>query len=606
MNERRGSGAPSGRQPILPGLFSSPKSRRLATPREQALETARARLVVIMALFALAWVVVGCRLSYLSLRGYPPEIQADNGGTDALADGPAQRADIIDRNGVVLATSLPTVSLCADAPNIPNPDEVAKQLLAILPGLDAKKLGDALHSGKHCAAVMRHLTPHQYYQVNALGVAGLQFLPDERRVYPAGSAAAHVLGYTDIDGNGIAGIEKSMNDRLTDDPEPLQLSIDLRVQTILRDRLLQAMNDFHAVGAAALVMNIKTGELLSLVSLPDFDPDHPGDATPDQLFNRATLGVYEMGSTFKIFNTALALDSGLVHIGDMFDVTKPPKIGSHPIHDFEKEHHPLNVAEIFAHSSNIGSAEMVERLGPQRQRAFFAQLGLTKRLSLEIPEVGAPLIASARDWTIPTMLAASFGHGIAVNAVQMAGAVATIVNNGIPVRPTLLKNEAPPDDDGADAVISPHTSAMIRALMRLVVTRGTARLADVPGYMIGGKTGTADKIGANHHYLNNARRSSLISIFPVQAPQYLIYVMLDDPKGDAKTDGFATGGWTAAPVVRDVVAQIGPLLDIAPLSEEAAATTERRIMRVLGDETVDGISVQESVHHATINPGKFE
>jgi cell division protein FtsI (penicillin-binding protein 3) len=573
----------------------------LATPREQALELARARLGVIIVVFVVAWLTIGGRLAYLTLSG-EPEIQAAH---TAPNDGPAERADIVDRNGTVLATSLPTVSLCADSKSILNPDEAAKELLGALPDLNAQKLGDDLRNGKHCSVLKRHLTPRQYYEVNKLGIAGLEFRPDERRIYPAGALTAHVVGYSDIDDNGLSGMEKSMDSRLNEDPNPLALALDLRVQSILRQELIGAMNDYHAIAAAGLVMDINTGEILSMVSLPDFDPGRAGTATDDQRFNRDTLGVYEMGSIFKIFNTALALDSGLVHINDTFDTTHSIEIGSHTIRDFEKENRNLNVAEIFTHSSNIGSAHMAQRFGGVRQREFFARLGLTDKLSLELPEVGAPLLPSAHDWSESTTMTAAFGHGIAVNIVQMAGAVATIVNDGHPIHPTMLKMNSPPEQDPS-SVISPHTSALVRGLMRLVVTRGTAKKADVNGFMVGGKTGTADKLDANHHYASNARLSSFIGLFPINSPKYLVYALLDDPKGNAKTYGFATGGWVAAPVINRVVAQMGPLLGMPPLTKEVEEATERQILKPLGAETVDGIPVEEGSSYASVESNSVQ
>jgi cell division protein FtsI (penicillin-binding protein 3) len=591
---KKGRGA---REPSLPGLLSPPTSRRLATPREQALEVARARLVLVTLLFAVAWVVLSGRLSYLTLHGaVPPEAQTAHAEP---GDGPATRADITDRNGTVLATSLPTVSLCADAKTIIDAEEAKKQLMTALPDLNPQKLDDDLRSGKHCVMIKRHLSPRQYYEVNKLGIAGLEFQPDERRIYPAGNLAAHVVGYTDIDNNGLAGIEKSMDTRLDENPDPLPLSLDLRVQAIMHQDLATAMNDYHALAAAGLVMDISTGEILSMVSLPDFDPDHPGTATDDQRFNRDTLGVYEMGSTFKIFNTALALDSGTVHMADTFDTAHTLEIGGHKIRDFEPENRDLNVAEIFTHSSNIGSARMAQRFGGTRQRAFFARLGLAEKSSIELPEVSAPLIPPARDWGEATTLTAAFGHGIAVNAVQLAGAVATIVNNGQTVHPTLIKLDVPPVASD-DQVVSAHTSALIRGLMRLVVTRGTGKNADVAGYMLGGKTGTADKLNANHRYSDTARLSSFIGVFPANAPKYLVFALLDDPKGNAKTHGFATGGWVAAPVVHDVVAQVAPILAMPPLPKDMETATERQILKPLGNEIVDGIPVEEGSDYAAV------
>ncbi len=583
-------------QPILPGLVPPPKKHRLATPHEQALRLAQGRLGVIIILFAVAWITISGRLAYLTLSGEPDSQSAHA----IINEGPTQRADITDRNGNVVATSLPTVSLCANSKDITNPDEAAKQLLGALPDLNPKKLSDDLQSGKHCVSLRRHLTPRQYYEVNKLGIAGLEFHPDERRIYPTGNLLAHVVGYSDIDDNGIAGVEKSMDDRLNDNPNPLPLSIDLRVQSILHQELAEAMGDYHAEAATGLVMDITTGEILGMVSLPDFDPGHPGNATNDQLFNRATLGVYEMGSTFKIFNTALALDSGLVHINDVFDTTHILEIGGHKIHDFENESHNLNVAEIFTHSSNIGSAHMAQRFGGTRQRAFFTRLGLTEKTPFELPEVGAPLIPPARDWSEATTLTAAFGQGVAVNSLQLASAVATIVNDGHPVHPTLLKRDSPPAVD-EDVVVSPRTSALVRGLMRLVVTRGTAKKADVEGYEVGGKTGTAQISGAHGHYIEGERRASFIGLFPVNAPHYLVFGLLDDPKGNAKTGGFATAGWVIAPAINHIIAQIGPLLGMAPLSKDMRDAAEHQILKPLGTETVDGLPVEEGSNYASFD-----
>jgi cell division protein FtsI (penicillin-binding protein 3) len=599
---RRSKRHDAAKQPNLPGLLAPPvrKSRRLATPHDLALEVARRRLTGGLILFALAYLLIGGRLVFVTLLNDAPEIPT---AQPTMGDSVASRADVLDRNGTVLATSLPTVSLCADGRKIQNPDEAAKQLLGVLPELDAKRVSEDLHSAKHCVMIKRHLTPSQSYQVNKLGIAGFEFRPDERRIYPAGDVAAHVVGYTDIDDNGIAGMEKELDKRLEEEPDPVSLSVDLRLQAIMRRELAASMSNFNAVGATGLIMDISTGEILALVSLPDFDPQHPGDANDDERFNRATLGVYEMGSTFKIFNTALALDSGLIHLGDAFDTVHPLEVGGQFIRDFHSEKRWLNVAEIFTHSSNIGSARMADRIGGARQRAFLARLGLTEKSSIELPEVGAPLVPSARDWSEATTMTAAFGHGIAVNSIQLAAAVGTIVNNGIPVHPTLLKRPATyieDADDAQDRVISPRTSAILRGLMRLVVTKGTAKGNDVAGYMLGGKTGTADKLGANHRYLTNARMSSFMGVFPVNKPRYMVFAMLDDPKGNAKTYGFATGGWVAAPAVSRIVAQIGPLLDMTPLPPEAEAAAERQTMKPLGAAIVDGIPVEEGSNYASV------
>ncbi|MDD4616807.1 MAG: penicillin-binding protein 2 [Alphaproteobacteria bacterium] len=583
-------------QPNLPGLFSFPKRHRLSTPSEQALGIARIRLNFIFVIFAFAWLLIGARLAYLTLNGEPNARAAQS-----KDEAGAARADIVDRNGTVLATSLPTTSLCVNSKAIIDADEASRKLRSVLPDLNAQKLDEDLKSGKHCTIIRRHLSPRQNYEVNRLGIAGVEFLPDERRVYPAANAAAHVVGYSDIDNNGLSGIEMSMDKRLTDNPEPLRLSLDIRIQSVLRSELTATMDEFGAKGGAGIVMDLRTGELLALVSLPDFDPNHAGAASDEQRFNRITLGVYEMGSTFKIFNTAYALDSGSSRLTDTFDTVHPLAIGRFSIRDFDKEGRNLNVAEIFTHSSNIGSARMAQKFGGAKQRAFFSRLGLTEKATLELPEIGAPLVPLAKDWGEATTLTTSFGQGIAVNAIQLVSAVGTIVNDGHPVQPTLLKRDDGYEPD-IDTVISPHTSALIRGLMRLVVTHGTAKKADAEGYLVGGKTGTAQKTSGKKRYAENERLSSFLGIFPANAPRYLVFAVLDNPKGNAKTYGFATGGWVVAPAVNSVISQIAPLLGIPPLTKEELQITERQILKPLGSTVIDGVPAEDAASLAAAAP----
>lgn len=588
------------RQPSLPGLSGlgdkadahhrTLHTRRLATPGEHALGRAKGRLALPLAIFAIIYLVIGGRLVDLTLMNETPDIS----GAQVAMSGElplASRADILDRNGAVLATSLPTFMLCADAPKLLNPDEAAEKLLSVLPELDKARLNEDLHSAKRCALIKRHLTPRQYYAINKLGIAGLEFHPDEGRIYPAGAVMAHVLGYTDIDNKGIAGIEKGLNARLEQEPEPVTLSIDLRLQTIMHRELSDAVENFHALGGAGMVMDAATGEILAMVSLPDFNPQRPGEATDDAKFNRASLGVYEMGSTFKIFSTALALDSGLVKPSDRFDTTHPIQIGHQTIRDYHPSKHDLNVAEIMMESSNIGAARMAEKVGTARQRAFFNRLGLTEKARIELPEIGAPLVPAAANWGETTTLTAAFGHGIAVSAVQLTAGVATLLGTGAPVRPTLLKAKDPAAAP-QPAVVAPRTVAQMRALMRLVVTEGTAKSAEVQGYLVAGKTGTADKI-TGKRYAENARLSSFVSVFPGNAPRYVVFAMLDDPKGNAKTHGFATGGWTAAPVVGHVIGQIGPLLGVTPMEPDMMANAEHQLLHPLGAELLSALHVED-------------
>ncbi len=586
-------------QPLLPGLSgangekSSPKNkRRFSSPGEYALERARRRLSVVLLGFALIFTVISGRLATLTLGN---ETQEPEPVHALSAEVPvASRADIQDRNGTILATSLPTMTLTADSRKILDPEEAVKKLGALLPDLDKKKLLDELKDSKRFVMIRRRLVPRLVFEINRLGIGGLEFVPDESRIYPSGEVVAHVVGYTDIDNKGIAGLEKGLNERLEGSPEPIQTSLDIRLQTILHRELKEAMREFQALGAAGLIMDVHTGEILSLVSLPDFDPQTAGKASPNAKFNRATLGVYEMGSTFKMFNTAMALDSGLIKPAERFDTIHPIEIGGKTIKDFHPVKHWLNVAEIFMESSNIGSARMAERLGTARQKTFLSHLGLTQKPSLEIPEVGAPIVPSGASWRETTTMTISFGHGIAVNAVQLVAAASSLINDGVPLRPTLLKkNEAASEKRSEeDRVVSSRTSAQMRALMRLVVKEGTAKKAEVPGYIVGGKTGTADKL-SGRKYSESARMSSFLGVFPAASPRYAVFVLLDDPKGNAKTYGFATGGWTAAPVVGKVISQIGPLVNLPPIEPDVMAATEHQLLRPLGAEVLESLKLRD-------------
>jgi len=583
-------------QPNLPGLsgaFSSQQNakslRRFSSPGEQALGRARSRLTFVIIAFSLFFTVVSGRLTMLTLGNAPQEpeqMKALSGELPVVS-----RADIVDRNGTILATSLPTMSLVAESPKVINPKEAVEKLASVLKDIDKKKLLAELLDDKRYLTVYRRLIPKQVYEINRLGIAGMSFVPDESRIYPSGEVTSHVIGYTDIDNNGIAGLEKGLNDRLERSPDPIRTSLDIRLQTIMHRELKQALVEYQAIGAAGIIMDVKTGEILSLVSLPDFDPQEPGSANSDALFNRATLGVYEMGSTFKIFNTAMALDSGLIKPAERFDTLHAIEIGNKSIRDYHPAKQWLNVAEILMVSSNIGSARMAERVGTERQKAFLSTLNLTEKASLELPEMGAPIVPSTASWGETTTMTISFGHGIAVNTIQLTSAASALVNGGIKVTPTLLRREEPPDpDDKVNRVISQRTSAQMLALLRLVIKKGTGSKADVPGYLVGGKTGTADKL-KDGKYSTNARVSSFLGVFPAAAPRYLVYALLDDPKGTAKTYGFATGGWTAAPVVGHVISQIGPLLNLPPVEPDVMAATEYQLLRPLGSEVLDSLKI---------------
>ncbi len=525
---------------------------------KRVLETGRTRLLVTGALFAIAFAVVALRLTSVALLQQAAEPRIAESGTASSL--PVERADILDRNGVVLATSLPTASLYANPHQVIDPDDAAQRLVGVLKELSQAEVASRLAADKSFVWLKRNLTPREQYQVNRLGIPGLYFQTEERRVYPQGALTAHVVGFTDIDNRGLAGIEQSFDDVLRDSRRPVRLSIDVRLQHILREELGRAIADFTGIGGAGAILDVETGELLALVSLPDFDPNQPGTASEDQRFNRATLGIYEMGSTFKIFNTAMALDSGIVRLTDQFDATKPIHIGGFPIRDYHGKNRWLSVPEIFIYSSNIGSARMADEVGGEAQKAFFARLGMLRPASIELPEVGQPLYPDT--WRRINTMTISYGHGLAVSPMHLVSGVAAVINGGI-MRPATLIAREPGQVSQGEQVISAETSLTMRKLLRLVVEAGTGKNADVPGYVVGGKTGTADKQSGNG-YNRNSRLASFVGAFPMNDPKYVVLIMVDEPKPNATSFGYATGGWVAAPAVGRIVQRMAPLLGLPP------------------------------------------
>ena len=539
-----------------------PRVVRVDGATKQALDTGRTRLLVAAMSFTLAFSLIGWRLIDLGLMAeqHEPSL-ARSLSSDALETG---RADIVDRNGIVLATTMPTASLYANPKHIRNPERAADRLAQVLPDLSPAHLRAKLASERSFVWLQRNLTPRQQYQVNRLGIPGLYFQREQRRFYPHGALLPHVVGFTDVDNQGLAGIEQSFDDVLRASAKPLQLSIDLRVQHVLADELAGAMAEFRGVGAAGVVMDARTGEVLAMVSLPTYDPEKPAAAPADARFNRASLGIYEMGSVFKIFTTAMALDEGVVTLNDGYDVRKPIRVSRFTIRDFHPENRWLSIPEIFMYSSNIGTVHMVMDVGTPGQKAFLKRLGLLQPAGVELSEVGQPLVPSP--WREINTMTISYGHGLAVSPLQLTGAVASMVNGGTEARATLLKQDRPAAQDGR-RIISAATSAKMRQLMRLVVVKGTGRKANAVGYAVGGKTGTADK-PAGRGYARNARIASFAGAFPMDDPRYVVFAMVDEPKPTKDTFGYATGGWVAAPLAGRVIERIGPLLGVAPRNDD--------------------------------------
>ncbi|WP_299396751.1 penicillin-binding protein 2 [Pelagibius sp.] len=541
-----------------------PAELRLEGTRKQALETGRTRLLVAAVSFALAFSLIGWRLVDLGLMTdrHEPSI-ARSLGSEGLETG---RADIVDRNGIVLATTLPTASLYANPRHVRDPEAAAERLAAVLPEVSPAQLGARLASDRSFVWLQRNLTPRQQYAVNRLGIPGLYFQREHRRFYPHGALAPHVVGFTGVDNQGLAGIEQSFDDVLRASAKPLQLSLDIRIQHILTEELAQAMTTFSAIGAAGVVMDARSGEVVALASLPSFDPAKPASAPADARFNRASLGIYEMGSVFKIFTAAMALNEGVVALNDGYDTRKPIRISRFTIRDFKPKNRWLSIPEILMYSSNIGTVHMAMDAGTPVQQAFLKRLGLLQPASIELPEVGQPLIPSP--WREINTMTISFGHGLAVSPVQLTAAMSAMVNGGTEVRPTLLKRD-PERVTAGNRLISESTSATVRQLMRLVVSQGTARKANAEGYIVGGKTGTAEKL-AGRGYSRNSRIASFVGAFPMTAPRYVVFVMVDEPKPTKETHGYATGGWVAAPVMRSIVERMGPLVGVMPRGDGEA------------------------------------
>src|SRR5215475_11591055 len=549
-------------------------------PAKQALEACRTRLVVTGTLFALVFAVVALRVV---------EIVAVGGGTAESQIGRFRivtprvpsHADIVDRNGSILAATIDSPSLYANPKQVVDATDAARKLVKVFPDLRANEVYAKLTSEKSFVWIRRHLTPVEQYDVNQLGIPGLDFEHEERRVYPDGGLTSHVVGYAGIDNNGFAGVERALDDVLKERREPLALSLDLRLQYILREELQRVIDDFTAKGGAGLIMDVNTGEILAMASLPDFDPNHPAAADPnhpalslaDRMFNRNTLGVYELGSIFKIFTVAMALDAGTSTVTSTYDASRPISIGRFTISDYHGKHRVLSVPEILMYSSNIGAARMAVAAGAQKQREFLARVGLLRKPKIEISEVGAPHFPAK--WREVNVMTIAFGHGISVTPLSFATAAAALVNGGVLRQPTLVK--LPPGNAPAgQQVISAKTSDQMRRLMRLVVERGTGSMAAAPGYVVGGKTGTADKV-SGRHYADRKLLSSFVGVFPINAPKYLVLAMVDEPHPNKQSHGYATAGWTVAPATSRIVQRAAPLLGVQPV-DEASPEIQKALM----------------------------
>ncbi|MFC5419998.1 peptidoglycan D,D-transpeptidase FtsI family protein [Bosea eneae] len=489
----------------------------------------------------------------------------------------AARPDILDRNGIQLATDIRTVSVFAEPRNILDKDEATELLTAVLPDLNAKELRDKLSTKKGFVWVKREITPRQQAEVHRLGIPGVGFVPENKRVYPNGNVAAHVLGFANVDNVGIAGIEKYIDSQgLQDlngagfavqasDLKPVQLSIDMRVQHLLRDELVKGIEKYRAIAAAGAIMDVNTGEMIALVSLPDFDPGNPVDALEKDRINRMNVGVYEMGSTFKALTIAMALDSGKANINSSYSTAGGMmRFGRQVIKEYHGTGRTLTVPEVFLHSSNMGSIKMALSVGVEGHKAFLKKMMQLDRMTTELPESAAPIVPGR--WGEINTATIAFGHGLAVAPLQALAAVGALVNGGYLITPTFLKRSEEEAKKNAIRVIKPETSEAMRYIMRINGEKGSARFANIPGYFVGGKTGTAEKV-INGRYAKNKNFTTFTAIAPSDKPRYVFLAIYDEPKGYAESGGYSTAAWNAGKTTGKVIERAAPILGMAPRFE---------------------------------------
>ncbi|MGK2921971.1 MAG: peptidoglycan D,D-transpeptidase FtsI family protein [Methyloceanibacter sp.] len=528
--------------------------------------------------FALAFVLIGGRLVSL---GFAETKEAGGGVYDISTT--VHRPDIFDRNGRLLATDIRGATLYADPKRVIDRDELAEQVASVLSDVNAGSLRKRLAVGGRFVRIKRELTPKQQAEIHELGLPGLGFIEEYRRVYPVGATANHVVGLVDVDNRGLAGIEKfvdnnpqltMMNAPTESGDEAVTVSLDIGVQHVLREELKSAIDTYKAKAAAAIVMDVHSGEIVGLASLPDYDPNHREQALDKEKINRIGFGVYEMGSVFKVFTVAGVLDLGLANLNTTYDASSPIRSGGFSISDFHGKGRPLSVTEAFIYSSNIAMAKMAVHMGVPRHRAFLKKLGLLDPVTTELGPSAAPIVP--KHWQKLNTMTIAFGHGLSVTPLQLATATLPLVNGGIAVKPTFLPRSREEAMQSSERVLKPETSAALLKLMRMNVVKGTGKKADAEGYRVGGKTGTAEKV-VGGRYSSSALLNSFLAAFPTDDPRYVVLVMLDEPQRVAVTKGYATAGWNAAPTVGKIVARIGPILGVPPKLEDTASRFDAKV-----------------------------
>ncbi|MEM7072607.1 MAG: penicillin-binding protein 2, partial [Pseudomonadota bacterium] len=537
---------------------------QLEQTASRPLKVARQRLCVVVALCLGCFLIVGIRIVYLS---WPadislPGIARQDNPVSTLHSDPARPAfphAIYDRSGVLVAGNIETAGLYANPKQlIHDPHEIADQLQAIIPDLDAERTKNLLSSQRQFVWLHRKLSPQQQLAVNQLGIPGLEFETLMVRLYPHRDLFSHLIGFRDLDGQGLAGIEKAYGPELLQGEGPLMLTADLRAQHVLHSELGRAVEHYQAKGGVAILLDVQKGDVLAMVSLPDFNPNRPKDSPTHHQFSRATVGRYELGSVFKVFNTAIALDTK-IGLAKRFDASKPMRVSRHLIHDYRPKNRWLSVPEVFIYSSNIGSARMMMQYGGALQKAYFERLGLLEILDIRLHERARP--TGPASWREINHITASYGHGIAVTPLHFTAAFASAINGGYKIVPRFVISDPLPVE-GRELIFKAGTVKRMRALLRLNTMVGSGKGADIAGLRIGGKTGTADKIADHGGYDGSRLISSFIAGFPIDDPRYALFVLVDEPKMPDESRLRPTGGVVAAPLAGRIIERIAPVLGV--------------------------------------------
>ncbi|HEX6859868.1 MAG TPA: penicillin-binding protein 2 [Caulobacteraceae bacterium] len=521
----------------------------------------RIRIFLVLSVFALAFTV----LAMGAVRSAVFSDAARGGAYGGPLAG--ARADLVDRNGELLALDLTHYGVYLDPTEVWDEPATRRALLTTIADLQPRRLEKALRAGRRTYLV-GGLTPEQRDAIHDLGLPGIYFEEEQRRVYPLGPLAAHLIGFTDSGGEGLAGVERALNDDIRGASVghgQVPLSIDLRVQAALEDELQKAAATFTPKGAVGIVTNVHTGEILAMASYPDFDPNEPGEASDEARLNRAAASVFEMGSTFKAFTVAAGLDAGVATPSSTYDASRPFQLGYRTIHDYHGTNRVLTLVDVFIHSSNIGTAKLAESLGPARLSRYFAGLGLTRQTPIELKESARPL--TPKVWDEDTVASTSFGHGMNVSPLALTAAYGAVLNGGVLVPLTIRKQPDGYQPKG-ERVLSEETTLTMLQIMRANVERGTGGKANAEGLSVGGKTGTGEKYDpAIRGYSNTRQVSSFAAVFPttgpVDAPRYFVLILMDEPHGAAESYGFSTGGWVAAPAAGRVIDRIAPFLGVS-------------------------------------------